>query len=141
MPVNDEPPLLAIAVAETHYTAELIKETGEFVVNVPNEELLKSLMICGKVSGRKENKFKKAKLTPVTGKKVKAPLIKECIGYLECRVVDAVTYDGVVVFVGSVLACGARKELYDGYWITEKAKTVHHLGSSFFALTGKRFKV
>ncbi len=140
-PVNDEPPLIGIAIAEGHYTAELVKETGEMVINIPDKSLLSSLKMCGKVSGRKENKFEKACFTEKAGIKVKVPHIDECPAFLECRVKDELSYDGVILFIVEVLYAAAEEELYDDYWITDKAQTVHHMGGSYFAVTGNRFKV
>ena len=140
MPVNDEPALVAIAVADGHYTAELIKKTGEFVINVPDEKMLAALTGCGKVSGRNEDKIKKFNLALGGGKKVGVPHLEDSIGYLECRVKDAHPYDGVILFVATVQLAAVRPDLYDGCIIPEKAKAVHHLGGSWFALTTKRFK-
>ena len=140
MPVNDEPPLVAISLADSHYTTELIKETGEFVINVPTEELLPKLMAAGGVSGRKEDKFKKTGLTPKKAEKVSAPYIEECAGYLECRVKDSKSCDGVIVFIAEVLAAKAKEALFSGSWIPEKAKTVHHLGGGSFMISDRTVK-
>jgi flavin reductase (DIM6/NTAB) family NADH-FMN oxidoreductase RutF len=139
-PVNDEPPLVSISLADDHYTTELIRQTGEFVINVPSHNLMEQIISTGAVSGRKENKFRKNGLTPLPGTKVSAPGIKECIGFLECRVRDTRTYDGVTVITADVLRAVADDDVFDGTWISEKARTVHHLGGKFFAVIGKRFK-
>lgn len=139
-PINDEPPLVGISVAETHYTAELILETREFAINIPGKGLLPIVMAAGKVSGRKRDKFKLTGLTAKNSDKISAPHLDECAGYLECRVKDFHKYDGVIFFVAEVLAAKARKELFDEYWIPEKAKTVHHLGNGYFIVSGKKIK-
>jgi flavin reductase (DIM6/NTAB) family NADH-FMN oxidoreductase RutF len=140
-PVNDEPPLIAMPLAENHYTTELIQQYRQFVINIPGEDLLPAIMHAGKSSGRNENKFKMAGLTPVDGVKIQTPHIQECIGYLECRVKDQYKYDGVILFVAEVVYAQAREDMFDEAWITEKAKTVHHLGGGYFATIGKRYKV
>ena len=137
MPVNDEPPLVAISVAETHYTTELIQKTGEFVINVPGAGLLPKLMAAGSVSGRKGDKFGKIGLTPKKSSKVSAPYIEECIGRLECRVKKALRFNGVVVFVARVLAAKVKEGLFNEYWNCRKAKTIHHLGGSSFMVSEK----
>jgi flavin reductase (DIM6/NTAB) family NADH-FMN oxidoreductase RutF len=136
-PINDSPALVGIALADSHYTTELILKSGEFVVNVPDVSLLPALKIAGGVSGRKANKFEKAGITPLNGVKTRVPHIKECIGFIECKVIDKSKYDGVTFFVGKVVYCSAEKGLYNKVW-KEKAKTVHHMGGSVFAVTGKR---
>jgi flavin reductase (DIM6/NTAB) family NADH-FMN oxidoreductase RutF len=138
MPVNDEPPMLAVALAENHYTSELIEQTGEFAVNVPGENLLPALMTCGSISGRKADKFKKAGITPAAGNKIATPHIAECVGFVECKVRETHRLDGVLLVIGNVVYAAAEDSVYDEYWISEKAKTVHHLGGKYFMISGKR---
>ncbi|MFH1367806.1 MAG: flavin reductase family protein [Elusimicrobiota bacterium] len=140
MPVNDDPPMLAISVAESHYTAELIGKTGEFAVNIPDKKMLAVLMSAGKVSGRKENKIRKYGISIQDGIKISTPHLEDAIGCIECRVKEKRVYEGVVVIIADVLHCAVKKGLYDSYWITPKAKTLHHLGSGYFCTPGKRFK-
>ena len=140
MPLNDEPPMVAVAVAETHYTAELINKTGEFVINVVTDELLPAIKHCGGVSGRNENKIKKMGLITLPGNNVKVSHLEKGAAFLECKVTEKHYYDGVVLFIGKVLYSAAQDDLFDEYWITEKAKVVHHLGGNYFACLDKRFK-
>lgn len=140
-PLNDVPPLVIICVATSHYTTELINETGEFVINIVSKDLLQAIKICGSISGRKIDKFKKSNLTKVESQKVNVPYIKESIGHIECKVIDKKEYNGVTLFVGKVLYCKIEKELYDSYLITEKAKTPHHVGGGYFIISSKRIKV
>lgn len=140
-PVNDEPPLLGMPLAESHYTTELINARNEFAVNIPGNDLIDAIMYAGKSSGRSEDKFKMSGLTPEKGITIATPHIKECGGFIECRVKDRHSYDGVTLFIAEVLHAAADGRLFDDCWITEKAKTIHHLGGSCFAVIGKRFKV
>lgn len=139
-PVNDEPPLVAITVSEDHYTTELIRQTGEFVINIPSKELMDAITYTGSVSGRNENKFSKSRLKALKGIAVAAPHIGECLGFLECKVRDQMSYDGVIIFIADVLHAAADDAVFDNAWISEKAETVHHLGGGYFAVIGKRFK-
>jgi len=140
MPLNDEPPLIAIAIAETHYTTELIIRTGEFVINVASKDLLPAIKKCGGVSGRKTDKTKKFGLKTVAGSTVEVSHLEKAAGFLECKVVDKHFYDGVVLFIAKVQYAGVNDKLFDEYWISDKAKVVHHLGGNYFACLGKRFK-
>jgi flavin reductase (DIM6/NTAB) family NADH-FMN oxidoreductase RutF len=56
-PVSEEPPIVIVCVEKSAYTAELIKQTKEFVINIPTKKLLKALWICGKTSGREADKL------------------------------------------------------------------------------------
>jgi flavin reductase (DIM6/NTAB) family NADH-FMN oxidoreductase RutF len=139
-PVSIRPPLLAISVAPARYSHDLILNSGEFVVNVPNASLLKQVHLCGTVSGRNRDKFKEAGLTPLPASKVKAPLIEECIGHIECRLYAHYTAGDHTIFIGQVVAGSVNEDLYDGHLITEKVEgqTLHHLGGNVYAIAGKR---
>jgi flavin reductase (DIM6/NTAB) family NADH-FMN oxidoreductase RutF len=80
-------PVFVVAVRHSRFTHEFIEDSGEFTVNVPGEGLDKAVSYCGKVSGRKHDKFKECKLRLVKGKKVKVPVIRQCKTHYECKVV------------------------------------------------------
>ena len=139
-PLNDEPPLVIVCIASSHYTSFLINKYKEFVINVVSGKLLKAIKICGSISGRQVDKFQKAKLTPQKSRFVKTPFLKESIGHIECKVFKVSEYSGVNLYIGKVLHCEVLQNLYDKYLITEKAKTPHHVGGNLFFLSGKRKK-
>ncbi len=137
-PLNDEPPLVIICVASTHYTSELINKYNEFVINVPSVELLEVIKFTGKVSGRTIDKFKACKITAVDGIKVDVVHIEECIGFIEAKVIDKKEYEGVNLYVGEVLHCEVEKAFYNNHLLPEKAKTVHHIGGNIFFVSNKK---
>jgi len=139
--VTEAPPLLALPVAERHYTSELIRETREFALNIPSDDMLYAVIYTGKSSGRNEKKMAMAGLTPKPGVKIGTPYIRQCIGHIECQVKDILPYGDSLLFIANVLYAEARQVLFDDYWITERARTIHHLGSAYFATTGKRYKI
>jgi len=79
-------PVFMVAVRPSRFSHEFIEETGEFTVNVPSEDMDDVVECCGKVSGRKHDKFVECKLTLLKGKKVRVPVIKECTMHYECQV-------------------------------------------------------
>ena len=81
-------PIFVVLVRPSRYTYRLIEETGEFTVNIVPPKLKEVVQYCGTVSGRDHDKFKEKKLTAIPSKKVKTPIIKECILHFECRVVN-----------------------------------------------------
>jgi len=84
--VNSEPPMLSISVRQNRHSWEIIKKSGEFVVNLTGENLLKEVDFCGTKSGSNVDKFHETGLTPLSAVTVSAPLIKECPINLECEV-------------------------------------------------------
>lgn len=102
--VCSEPPMLSISIRPNRYSYGLIKESREFVVNIPTSDIMKQTDICGTVSGKNTDKFALTKLTPEKAKIVKPPLIKECPVSLECKVKDSLLLGTHEVFMGEILA-------------------------------------
>ncbi|MBN1384256.1 MAG: flavin reductase family protein [Elusimicrobia bacterium] len=137
--VNSEPPLIAIGMGEQAYSLQSIKKSKEFVVNLPDRKLIKSVLHCGKISGKNRDKFSETNLTPIKSKIVKSPKIKECFAHIECRVANQYKYGDVTLFISKILYADVDGKFFDGYLKTDKIKTLHHLGGGWFAETGRRF--
>ena len=130
--------VLAVVISNENYSFRCIKGTGEFVINIPNRALVKQVIACGSESGEHCDKFAKFGLTPLPARKVSAPLIGECIGHLECRVIPgeerlARKYD---LFLAKVVAAAAERGLFRRTWNVSdtRAHTLHHLGGKAFAV-------
>jgi len=134
MPTSINPPLLAISLAPTRHSHTLIEESGEFMVNIPTLETLQAVYACGSLTGRSFDKFKKASLTPMPAKKVKAPAIRECIAHLECSVVSKFTTGDHTVFVGKILEAYADMGVFTESYDLKKARLLYHLGGNNFAI-------
>lgn len=114
MPVSKEPPLIACAIGKDFYSSMLIKDSKEFIVNVPPQELKKEIYYCGFHSGYDVDKFKETALTPQPAKKVKAPIIAECIVHMECRVKKEVKTGDKILFIGEVVEAQADQDIVSG---------------------------
>ena len=82
------PPMVSISVRPERYSYDILKETGEFVINLTTKDLAWATDYCGVKSGRQVDKFKECSLTPIPGQHVKAPMIKESPVNIECRVTE-----------------------------------------------------
>jgi len=131
-PVSEEPPLLLICLGKGGYTGELIQQTKEFVINIPSWKLNRALHICGTKSGRKLDKAKIAGLTYERAKKVRAPVIRECIGHLECRLQRKIDGGECNIFIGRIVSAYADRRYYRDIWL-EKARIPLHMGGEYFA--------
>jgi len=80
-------PIFVVLVRPSRYTFDLIEITDDFTVNVPTPELADKVLYFGTVSGRDQDKFKAKGFTAIPGKKVKSPIIEECVIHYECSVV------------------------------------------------------
>jgi flavin reductase (DIM6/NTAB) family NADH-FMN oxidoreductase RutF len=138
MPVSINPPLLAVSIAPRRLSHKLIRETKEFVVNIPTMEFVKETLFCGRRSGRDFDKFKETKLTPMPAKTVKAPIIKECVAHLECKLYRRITTGDHSLFIGRILAAYADENFFANKYDLKKTKLIFHIeGDEFTTLNRK----
>ncbi len=109
--VCSEPPILSISIRPGRHSYNLVREAGDFVVNIPGESRLFELDFCGVASGRNMDKFRELGLTPVPADKVSAPLIKECPVNLECKVIDSRKLGTHDMFLGEIVAVHMDEEV------------------------------
>jgi flavin reductase (DIM6/NTAB) family NADH-FMN oxidoreductase RutF len=126
------PPMVAISVAPARYSHDLIKNGGEFVVNVPTMEIVGKTLFCGRNSGKAFDKFAASGLTPLPSKHVSPPWIKECVAHLECRVVNEVSTGDHTIFVGEVLGAGVDEGLFENGFDPDKIRPIFHMGHDDF---------
>jgi len=132
MPTSAKPTMVAMSISPKRYSHRLIKKAGEFVVNIPTMRIVKQTLFCGRISGSKCDKFKEAPLTPAPAKKVGAPIIKECVAHLECKLVQTIPTGDHTLFVGEVVAAYVNKGVFNKFFNVEKAKPVFHMGGDSF---------
>lgn len=133
MPTSINPPLIVVSIAPSRHSYALIEETKEFVVNIPTLKILEETLFCGRRSGRDHDKFKETNLTPLPAKKVKPPIIKECVAHLECKLYEQITTGDHALFVGEIVEAYVDKEAFTDKYDLEKAKMIFHLGGNHFA--------
>ena len=127
--VMDFTPVFAVTTGEWNHSYAALRKNRECVIAIPTVDMLDKVVGIGTCSGKDTDKFGKFKLTPVPGKVVKSPLIKECLANIECKVIDIVKKHNIVV-LEAVAA-----------WIdtTRKEKrTVHAVGDGTFIVDGRK---
>lgn len=137
MPTSINPPLVAISVRPSRHSYRLIEETREFVVNIPTMDIVKETLFCGRRSGKNYDKFKETGLTSLPAKSVEAPIIKECVAHLECKLKQKFATGDHIIFIGEVIKAYADKESFKEEYDIEKVKLVYHLGGSKFTTLSK----
>ena len=80
-------PIFTVLVRPSRYTHDLMEHTNDFTVNVPSADMTSIVAFCGSASGRDHDKFAEKGLIAVPGKKVKSPIIEQCVIHYECKVV------------------------------------------------------
>lgn len=108
-----DPPMCYISVRPERHSYDLIRRTGEYVINLTTEALVRQTDWCGVRSGRDCNKFREMHLTPEAGQVVKAPLIAESPLNIECRVVDVRPLGSHDMFISEVVAVDADEQFID----------------------------
>jgi len=108
--VNEEPPMIGIAMRPEKYSNHMIKETGDFTVNIPTNELLAKIDYCGTYSGQNVDKFKRTGLTSQKSARIKSSIIEECPINLECKLVQTVKLPSHDLFIGEVVALHIDKK-------------------------------
>lgn len=89
-----KPPCVMVGIRPENLTFKLISEKREFGINIPTEEQLEIVRICGSISGRTQDKFTRAGVTPQKGRVIESFLIEECPVNLECSVVHETMFPG-----------------------------------------------
>ena len=127
--VMDFTPKFAITTGSWNYSYAALRKSKECVISIPTIDLLDQVVGVGTCSGADTNKFEKFGLTPVAGKYVRSPLIKECLANIECKVIDIVKKHNIVVLEGvAAYFDNSRKE----------KRTVHAIGDGTFVVDGRK---
>ena len=111
--ICSSPPMVSISVRPERYSYEMIKETGEFVINLTTEKLAWATDFCGVRSGRDTDKWKETGLTPEKAQAVSVPLIKESPVNLECRVIKAEQLGSHDMFLAKVVGVTIDNQYMD----------------------------
>ena len=111
--VCSAPPMLSIALKPERFSYGLIRESGEFSVNLPTAAMAKQVDWCGVVSGRDHDKFAESGLTAFAGSRIAAPLVEESPLSMECRVKQVLEPGGHHLFLAEILAVQVSATLVD----------------------------
>ncbi len=101
--ICSDPPMLYISVRPGRHSYQILKDTGEFVINLSTKELAFATDWCGVRSGRKYNKFEEMNLSPGKSLKVKAPIIEEAPVNIECKVTEVKKLGSHDMFIAEVV--------------------------------------
>jgi flavin reductase (DIM6/NTAB) family NADH-FMN oxidoreductase RutF len=127
--VVDFTPVFAITTGAWNFSFAALRKNRECVIAIPTVDLLDKVVGIGTCSGQDTDKFERFGLTAVHGKLVKAPLIKQCLANIECKVTDIVSKHNIVILEAvAAYIDTARKE----------KRTVHAVGDGTFIVDGRK---
>lgn len=137
--INTDPAMVYISVRPSRYSYNIIKESGEFVINLTNEKLTYATDWCGVKSGAQVDKFKEMNLTKEPAKFVKCPMIKESPVSVECRVKEIKKLGSHHMFVAEVLGINADEKYIDekGAFDISKCDLIAYSNGKYYS-TGKK---
>ncbi len=125
--ICSEPAMCYISVRKNRHSYDIIKKTGEFVINLTTHNLAYATDWCGVKSGRDFDKFKEMNLTPGTSKKISAPTIEESPLSIECKVTKIVELGSHDMFIAKVVNVQADEKL-------NKIRPIAYLHGHYFEL-------
>lgn len=137
--VNTIPPKTYISIRPERYSYDIIKNSGEFVINLTTKSLVKKADYCGVKTGAKCDKFKDMALTPAAASDVSAPLIDESPINIECRVTDIITMGSHDMFLADIVSVNVDEALIDekGKLRMDKCRLVAYSHGEYFELGAK----
>lgn len=115
--INTKPPMAYVSIRPSRYSYGIIKESGEFVINLTTSKMVRETDLCGVKSGRDFDKLKKCGLHTEPASRISAPIISESPLSLECRVKEIIPLGSHDMFIAEILAVSA-----DGIYIDSKGK-------------------
>lgn len=137
--VNTIPPKTYISVRPSRHSYGIIKESGEFVLNLTTSSLIKSADYCGIYTGAKVNKFEKCRLTAEKASEVDCPIIAESPLSIECRVTDIIPMGTHDMFLADIVAVDVDESIIDekGKLRLDKAKLAAFAHGEYYELGRK----
>jgi len=134
--VCSDPPMIGISIRPSRYSHGLVKQHGEFAVNLPTTDLARATDYCGTISGRKADKFAIAGLTPAPAKAINTVIIAECPVNIECKVTQTLSLGTHDLFLGQIVAVQVDEHILDarGEIDLGKAKPLAYGSHHYWAL-------
>ncbi len=135
--VNTDPAMCYISLRKSRYSYEIIRKSGDFVINLTTRDLAFATDWCGVKSGRDVDKFKAMNLHPVAADKVKAPLIAESPVNLECVVKQVVPLGTHDMFLAEIVAVHGTKKYLNpqtGAFDLAAANPIAYAHGKYYAL-------
>lgn len=134
--VSSDPAMTYVSIRPSRYSHELIKESGEFVINLTTLPLVTAADFCGVKSGRDTDKFKEMNLTPGACSQVSCPQIMESPVSIECKVVSVTNYGSHDMFLAEIVAVNVDDKYLDqdGKLWLEKAGLIAYSHNYYYTL-------
>jgi flavin reductase (DIM6/NTAB) family NADH-FMN oxidoreductase RutF len=121
--VCSKPPTMVVGIRPERHSYDLVKNAGEFVLNIPSVEQLEGTVFAGSKSGRDFDKFSECGFTSEPASKIKAPIIKECPINIECKTRQIVPLGAHDLFIAEVVTAHIDESVLDEKGRFDASKT------------------
>ena len=137
--INTKPPMTYISVRPSRYSYNIIKQSGEFVINLTTSSMCREVDFCGVRSGKDINKLEKCGFHAVPSVKLSAPVIEECPVSLECRVTDIKPLGTHDMFIAEIVGADIDERYIDskGKLNLQQCGLMAYAHGEYFALGRK----
>ena len=134
--VSSDPVMTYVSIRPGRYSHDIIKESGEFVINLPTWTMVTAVDFCGVKSGRDINKFEEMNLTAASCANVSAPQVAECPVSIECKVKSVTNYGVHDMFLAEVVGVSVDDKYIDekGALDLEKAGILAFAHGKYYTL-------
>jgi len=143
MALRKKIPMVAIESGKSHYSYNLIKDSGEFGINIPDRIIAEETLNAGKISGSEvDDKFAEIGLTRSEAKKIQAPMVAEAAAKIECRISQVNDMGASALLIAQILNAEVKEEYYkDGKWNFDNLELIHHMGGNEFAVSSESIEI
>jgi flavin reductase (DIM6/NTAB) family NADH-FMN oxidoreductase RutF len=141
MPLDFEPPKVAVVLDKSTWTRQLLEASGTFVLQVPCVAQADIVQTVGNTAGKALDKFAAYGLQTFAGEQLEAPMLEGCVAWLECRLLPEPHNEGTYdLFLGEVISAQADSRVFsEGHWHFEghdELRTLHHVAGGHFMAIG-----
>ncbi len=134
--LSARPTLIGVAINPARFTHDMVRYAEQFALNFPARDLLNHTHYFGSVSGEDVGKIELSKLATFKASKIDAPLLENCVAWIECGVEDTMRIGDHTLFIGRVLVVQADEEAFEDAWLVDDAeyRPLHYLGLDRYSI-------
>ena len=134
-PLSANPPLLGIAIERSRHSADMVSQSAEFALNFPARALLHHVQYLATLSGADVDKLEATQLDTFEALHVTAPLIRDCVAWVECEVQQVLPVGDHLLFIGLPVSVRVDPAAFGDRWLpgAEEVRPLHFLGGNHYS--------
>lgn len=133
LPLSIDPPMIGISLKPCSATYHYIRESGDFILGIPGENMLRTIHFCGVHSGHDMDKIRHLNQPTTRAKSVSPLMLPACLANIECRVRDIIPSGNRPFITGEILTITAESYYYNDGWLDD-IQLVYYLGGNQYRI-------